>query len=178
MRTVPFLYVGRISKEKNVDALIDGFDEIVRRGYQASLVFVGDGHTGNIATRCRTGLLPSPAYWKAKSWLGPTPAATACLSLDHRYLRQRGSGSPGVRAARDRLQPGRPRGNRPAARVGDDGRSRAPQALADAMEKIMLDADRRGDLRKRGLNSAAESRWENVLEEFWSRDERDSVEME
>ena len=38
------------------------------------------------------------------------------------------------------------------------------------MEKMLLDADLRGDLRQRGLQSAAESRWENVLEEFWSRD--------
>ena len=46
-----------------------------------------------------------------------------------------------------------------------------PQALADAMEKIILDGDLRGALRDRGLRNAAESKWENVLEEFWSRDE-------
>ena len=38
----------------------------------------------------------------------------------------------------------------------------------------MLDGDRRCELRKRGLLSAAESKWENVLEDFWSRDEGDS----
>ena len=44
-----------------------------------------------------------------------------------------------------------------------------PQALADAMETIMLDADLRGELRSaRGLRNAAESKWENVLEAFWS----------
>ena len=31
-----FLYVGRVSKEKNVDALVDAFDEILRRGYRAT----------------------------------------------------------------------------------------------------------------------------------------------
>ena len=50
-----------------------------------------------------------------------------------------------------------------------------PQALADAMEKMLLDADLRGDLRQRGLQIAAESRWENVLEEFWSRDETETA---
>ena len=49
-----FLYVGRISKEKNVDALIDAFDEVLRRGYQASLVFVGDGPQRQpLAARCQ-----------------------------------------------------------------------------------------------------------------------------
>ena len=38
-----FLYVGRISREKNVDALVDAFEEVLRRGRQASLVFVGEG---------------------------------------------------------------------------------------------------------------------------------------
>ncbi len=40
----------------------------------------------------------------------------------------------------------------------------------------MLDADRRCELRNRGLVNAAESKWENVLEEFWSRDEGESGE--
>jgi glycosyltransferase involved in cell wall biosynthesis len=53
-----------------------------------------------------------------------------------------------------------------------------PQALADAMEALMLDADLRGELRSRGLRNAAESKWENVLEAFWSRDELDTGEME
>ena len=53
-----------------------------------------------------------------------------------------------------------------------------PHALADAMEKIMLDTDLRRELCNRGLRSAAESKWENVLEEFWSRDECDSGETD
>ena len=53
-----------------------------------------------------------------------------------------------------------------------------PHALADAMEKVMLDADLRRELRDRGLHNAAESKWENVLEEFWSRDQHDSREAD
>ena len=51
-------------------------------------------------------------------------------------------------------------------------------ALADAMERVMLDADLRCELHKRGLRNAAESNWETVLEEFWSRDENDSAESD
>ena len=46
------------------------------------------------------------------------------------------------------------------------------------MEKMMLDADLRRELRNRGLCNAAESKWENVLEQFWSRDECDSGETD
>ena len=38
--------------------------------------------------------------------------------------------------------------------------------------------DLRRELRNRGLRNAAESKWENVLEEFWSRDARDSGETD
>ena len=49
-----FLYVGRISKEKNLLALIDALDEVLRRGYQASLFFVGDGpHRQQLVARCQ-----------------------------------------------------------------------------------------------------------------------------
>jgi glycosyltransferase involved in cell wall biosynthesis len=53
-----------------------------------------------------------------------------------------------------------------------------PHALDNAMERVMLDVDLRDDLRRRGLRNAAESKWENVLEEFWSRDENDSAEQD
>ena len=46
------------------------------------------------------------------------------------------------------------------------------------MEKVLLDADLRRQLRNRGLHNAGESKWENVLEEFWSRDECDSAELD
>ena len=126
-----FLYVGRISKEKNVDALIDAFDEVLRRGYQASLVFVGDGpHRQPLG-----GALPGPAdclYRHAgRRRIGPGLCQRRLhgLPLDDRYLRQRGPGGAGLRAAGDRDRPGRSGGNRAAARFGDRRRSGAASGL-------------------------------------------------
>ena len=71
----------RMSREKNWMALLDAFDESCRRGYQASLVFVGDGpYRQQLGPAARAGRLPLPASWKARSWRGPTPAATAWSS--------------------------------------------------------------------------------------------------
>jgi glycosyltransferase involved in cell wall biosynthesis len=53
-----------------------------------------------------------------------------------------------------------------------------PQALAEAMERMMRDAALRSEMRHRGLRNAAESRWENVLEEFWTRDDNDTSEID
>jgi glycosyltransferase involved in cell wall biosynthesis len=175
-----FLYVGRISKEKNVDALIDAFDEIVRRGYKASLVFVGDGpHRQALAARCQdrpvafTGMMEGEelarAYASGDCMVFPSTTDT----FGNVVLEAHASGLPVIVTDQ----------GGPAEIVRRHGAGiivnlSQPHALADAMEKIMLDADLRSDLRERGLRSAGESKWETVLDEFWSRDERDSAEMD
>ncbi len=42
--TVKFLYVGRVSKEKNLGLLADAFIEIIKLGFNCNLIIVGDGH--------------------------------------------------------------------------------------------------------------------------------------
>ena len=175
-----FLYVGRISKEKNVDALIDSFDEVLRRGYQAGLVFVGDGpHRQQLAARSRnrpiafTGMLEGEelarAYASADCMVFPSTTDT----FGNVVLEAQASGLPVI--VTDQGGPAEIVRRYESGIVVDLGQ---PQALADAMEKIILDADLRRELRNRGLRSAAESKWENVLEEFWSRDECDSGESD
>ena len=175
-----FLYVGRISKEKNLDALTDAFDEVVRRGYRAGLVFVGDGpHRQVLAARCQdrpiafTGILEGEelagAYASADCMVFPSTTDT----FGNVVLEAQASGLPVI--VTNRGGPAEIVRRHESGIVVDLGQ---PQALADAMEKIMLDADRRCELRNRGLQSAAESKWENVLEEFWSRDLGDSGESD
>jgi glycosyltransferase involved in cell wall biosynthesis len=48
-----------------------------------------------------------------------------------------------------------------------------PSELTDAMERLCLSEELRGELRARGLRNAAESKWENVLESFWTRETPD-----
>ena len=175
-----YLYVGRISKEKNVDALIDAFDEVLRRGYEASLVFVGDGpHRQPLAARCQerpiafTGMLEGEelarAYASGDCMVFPSTTDT----FGNVVLEAQASGLPVI--VTDQGGPAEIVRRHDSGIVVDLGQ---PQALADAMEKILLDADLRRELRSRGLRNAAESKWENVLEEFWSRDEGDSGETD
>jgi glycosyltransferase involved in cell wall biosynthesis len=175
-----FLYVGRISKEKNVDALVDAFDEIVRRDHQASLVFVGDGpHRHQLAARCHdrpiafTGILEGEelarAYASGDCMVFPSTTDT----FGNVVLEAQASGLPVI--VTDVGGPAEIVRRHDSGIVVDLSQ---PQALANAMEKIMLDTDLRSELRNRGLRNAAESKWENVLEEFWSRDECDSGETD
>jgi len=175
-----FLYVGRISKEKNVDALIDAFDEVVRRGCQASLLFVGDGpHRRQLETRCRdrsiafTGILEGEelarAYASSDCMVFPSTTDT----FGNVVLEAHASGLPVI--VTDVGGPAEIVGRHASGLVVDLSQ---PRALADAMEKIILDADLRRELRSRGLHNAAESKWENVLAEFWNRDECDSGEAD
>ncbi|MGO9108064.1 MAG: glycosyltransferase [Thermoguttaceae bacterium] len=175
-----FLYVGRISKEKNVDALIDGFDEVLRRGYQASLVFVGDGpHRQRLAARCQdrpvafTGILEGEelarAYASGDCLVFPSTTDT----FGNVVLEAQASGLPVV--VTDQGGPAEIVRRHDSGIVVDLSQ---PQTLADAMEKIILDADLRRELSERGLRNAAERKWENVLEEFWSRNESDCGELD
>ncbi len=171
-----FLYVGRISKEKNLDALLDAFDEVLRRGQRAGLIFVGDGpYRQPLAARCQdrpiafTGILEEEelagAYASADCMVFPSTTDT----FGNVVLEAQASGLPVI--VTDQGGPAEIVRRHDSGIVVDLGQ---PRALADAMEQIMLDAGRRGELRDRGLLSAAESKWENVLEEFWSRDADDS----
>jgi len=175
-----FLYVGRISKEKNVDALIEAFDEVAGRGCQASLLFVGDGpHRRHLEARCRnrpiafTGILEGEelarAYASSDCMVFPSTTDT----FGNVVLEAHASGLPVI--VSDVGGPAEIVRRHASGLVVDASQ---PHALADAMEKVMLDADLRRELCDRGLHNAAESKWENVLEEFWSRDQHDSREAD
>jgi glycosyltransferase involved in cell wall biosynthesis len=44
-----------------------------------------------------------------------------------------------------------------------------PEALTDAMDTLYRDPELRSQMREASLRNAAESNWEDVLEEFWDR---------
>jgi glycosyltransferase involved in cell wall biosynthesis len=199
-----FLYVGRISKEKNVEALVEAFDELVRRGVRstgfsrngagqppeggttnagtcaASLVFVGDGPLRQqLAARCKgkpiafTGMLEGEelarAYASGDCLVFPSTTDT----FGNVVLEAQASGLPVI--VSDRGGPAEIVRRHQSGVVVD---LTHPHALADAMEQMMRDEDLRNGLRQRGLRNAAESCWENVLEDFWSRDENETAEAD
>jgi glycosyltransferase involved in cell wall biosynthesis len=173
--TFRFLYVGRMSREKNLDNLLDAFEELLRRGHKVSLVLVGEGpYRGPLESRCQgrpamfTGLLEGEelarTYASADAMVFPSTTDT----FGNVVLEAQASGVPAIVTDRG--------GPADIVRRYDSGLivdHTQPMALADAMERVFLSAELRADLRARGLRNAAESKWENVLEGFWTREAQD-----
>jgi glycosyltransferase involved in cell wall biosynthesis len=144
------------------------------------LIFVGDGpHRQLLAARCQdrpiafTGILEGEelacAYASGDCMVFPSTTDT----FGNVVLEAQASGLPVI--VTDQGGPAE------IVRRYDSGiviNLSQPKALADAMEKILLDADHRSELRNRGLRNAAQCNWENVLEEIWSRDKCDSGETD
>ncbi len=160
--TFRFLYVGRISKEKNVESLLDAFEEVIGRGYAVRLVFVGDGPLRpQLATRCKdrpvafTGVLEGEelarAYASGDCMVFPSTTDT----FGNVVLEAQASGLPVI--VSDEGGPAEIVRRHESGIVVDLAR---PHALAEAMERAMLDTDLRGELRAR-----AAQRCRKLLEE-------------
>lgn len=173
--TFTFLYVGRLSLEKNLDGLLAAFDEVLRRGHKASLVIVGDGpYRRHFEARCQgrpvvfTGLLEgetlATAYASADVLVFPSLTDT----FGNVVLEAQAAGLPVI--VTDCGGPAEIVRRHGSGIIIDHTQ---PQALADAMEQLFLSPTLRDDLRTRGLRNAAESRWEHVLEGFWTRENLD-----
>ena len=98
-----FLYVGRLSREKNLDGLLDAFDELLGRGHRVSLVIVGDGpYRRPLESRCQgrpavfTGLLEGEAlartYASADAMVFPSTTDT----FGNVVLEAQASGVPAI----------------------------------------------------------------------------------
>jgi len=166
-----FLYVGRLSREKNLDGLIEAFDGFLAKGHRATLTIVGDGpHRDELQTRCQgrpvffTGLLEgetlAAAYASADAMVFPSCTDT----FGNVVLEAQASGLPII--VTDRGGPAEIVGRHASGIIVDHSQ---PQAMTEAMERLFLSPELRGDLQARGLRNAAESNWETVLEGFWTR---------
>ena len=175
-----FLYVGRISREKNLDRLIGAFDRLRQHGHDASLVLVGDGpYRKELQARLDgrpiafTGLLEgenlAAAYASADCMVFPSCTDT----FGNVVLEAQASGLPVI--VTDRGGPAEIVHSHESGIVVDhaDG-----QAMLDAMELLLLSPEVREDLRSRGLRNAAECGWEQVLQSLWSLGQANLVEAE
>jgi glycosyltransferase involved in cell wall biosynthesis len=175
-----FLYVGRISREKNLDRLISAFDRLRQHGHNASLVLVGDGpYRKELQARLGgrpiafTGLIEgenlAAAYASADCMVFPSCTDT----FGNVVLEAQASGLPVI--VTDRGGPAEIVHSHESGIVVDhaDG-----QAMLDAMELLFLSPEVREDLRSRGLRNAAECGWEQVLQSLWSLGQANLVEAE
>jgi glycosyltransferase involved in cell wall biosynthesis/predicted metal-dependent phosphoesterase TrpH len=165
-----FLYVGRISREKNVEHLVESFDRLRALGHDAELVLVGDGPLmGDLRKRCRgrddiimTGYLHgedlSRTYASADVFVFPSSTDT----FGNVVLEAQASGLPAIVSD----QGGPPEiVRRHGSGIVVDMNS--ADALTDAMARLYSDADLRSQLAGKALENARESTWSSILDAFW-----------
>jgi glycosyltransferase involved in cell wall biosynthesis len=165
-----FLYVGRVSKEKNLDALLAAFQGFLDGGGAGQLIVVGDGpYLEELRERHRrpdvlfTGFLHgealATAFASADLFVFPSTTDT----FGNVVLEAQASGLAAIVSHR----------GGPQEIVGPSGAGlvidpHRPGALAEAMlELAQHDAMRRA-MGERALASAQRSGWEALLEDLWT----------
>ncbi len=176
-----YLYVGRISDEKNVRLLLQAFDQVLQRGIDAQLAVVGDGPLLKTlrkeykAQRDRvlfTGFLGGAelgaAYASSDVFVFPSTTDT----FGNVVLEAQVSGLPAI--VSDRGGPQEiVRGHQAGLAIDLSDVGQAPRAFADAMERLFRDDDLRQTLRTAAEASAGDSSWGSVLEQLWRGDTAD-----
>lgn len=166
-----FLYVGRISREKNVAHLVQSFDRLRKHGHEAELVLVGDGPLlPEIRRNCQgrddiilTGFLHgeelAKTYATADTFVFPSTTDT----FGNVVLEAQASGLPAIVATL-----GGPPEIVARHQSGLIVDMAAEHDLTAAMERLCTDSALRAICRERALVNAAERTWPRVFEDFWS----------
>jgi glycosyltransferase involved in cell wall biosynthesis len=173
-----FLYVGRVSKEKNLDTLLASFIAFRELGYEADLVIVGDGpQLNDLASRYRrpeiafTGFLNGQTlprvYASADLFVFPSKTDT----FGNAVLEAQASGLPAlvsdVGGAQELIARSR------SGMVLDVDR---PGELTYAMTKLFLDHKRRERMRQSAILNAGTRSWEALVEELWPHEAAELME--
>jgi glycosyltransferase involved in cell wall biosynthesis len=162
------LYVGRISREKNLQMLVEAFRFVRTSTPNVDLVIVGDGPErealeaqsigGNIAF---TGFLHGDdlarAYASADLFVFPSATDT----FGNVVLEAHASGLPAIVSTQ----------GGPAEIVTRNGSGlavdvRTPAPMCAAIRELVWDAPRRHEMGERALQTAQQQRWEQVVEQF------------
>lgn len=163
-----FLYVGRISPEKNLEELLAAFGELSRGRDGVNLVLVGDGPAlpalkkaaGRRVhfTGCLHGAELVQAYASADAFVFPSTTDT----FGNAVLEAQACGLPAIVA--NRGGPQEIVGRHQSGLVVDLAE---PGALAAAMARLLGDRALYDRMVGRALENARDSRWEAILDQFW-----------
>ncbi len=165
-----YLYVGRVSKEKNLDALLGAFATLRGSGRDGQLVIVGDGpYLDELAAResrpdvTFTGFLHgddlATAYASADLFVFPSTTDT----FGNVVLEAQASGLAAIVSHRGGPQEiVAPAGS---GLVIDPDR---PGALAEAMGELAERTEMRLAMAQRALANAQQSGWEALLHDLWT----------
>ncbi len=169
-----FLYVGRVSQEKNLEALLDAFLGLREKGVNANLVIVGNGPQQNelkrkyhqkeiLFTGYLTGSRLAAAYASADAFVFPSTSDT----FGNVVLEAQASGLPAVVTDR-----GGPQEIIVSGETGFVVDLERPDALTDAMITLADDPELCRQMRDRAIEHARRSGWDQVFESFWREDSR------
>lgn len=164
-----FLYVGRISREKNIDVLLDAFRAFQETGRHAQLAVVGDGpYLKELAHRYRhpdilfTGFLHGEelarAYASADAFAFPSLTDT----FGNVVLEAQSAGLPAIVSDQ-----GGPREIVEPLASGLVVDVKAPGALTQAMARLYDDPALLADLSVRARENAQGRTWEKLLDQIW-----------
>lgn len=163
-----FLYVGRVSKEKNLERLLAAFKQVREAEPDAELIVVGDGpHRSELAKAHAdssiifTGFLDgeplSRAYAGADVFVFPSMTDT----FGNVVLEAQASGLPAIVA--DKGGPAEIVAHGQTGLVVDASRV---EPLAEAMLDLLRDQERRTDMAQKALEAAEKSSWEAAARHF------------
>ena len=165
-----FLYVGRISREKNLDALLEAFRAFQETGRHAQLAVVGDGpYLKDLAHRYRhpdilfTGFLHgeelAQAYASADAFVFPSLTDT----FGNVVLEAQSAGLPAIVSDQ-----GGPREIVEPTGSGLVVSLKTPGALTQAMARLHDNPALVADLAVRARENAQGRTWEKLLDQIWS----------
>ncbi|MBN1142594.1 MAG: glycosyltransferase [Deltaproteobacteria bacterium] len=164
-----FIYVGRVSAEKNIEVLLQAFRLLGAEGHSAELAVVGDG-PGLKALKTAYGDTPGLAF---TGYLEREALATAFASahalvfpstsdtFGNVVLEAHASGLPAIVSDRG--------GPQEIVRAYDSGlvvNADRPEPVAEAMRDLMTDRQRYRYFCERAMASAAGSSWDTLLEKL------------
>jgi glycosyltransferase involved in cell wall biosynthesis len=166
---VKFLYVGRISREKDMDTLADAFLKLHEKNPETLLACVGDGpylaemkqrlpKASTIFTGFLSGDALAKAYASADVFVFPSTTDT----FGNVVLEAQASGLPSVVSDQG--------GPRELVKHGETGfitQAKDSDSLFDAMSKLATDTPLRQKMSEAARNRMKERTWENAFQHFW-----------
>lgn len=175
-----FIYVGRVSPDKNLDMLVHSFEQLLASGRQADLAIVGDGPLlEKLKTQYRnpritfTGFLAgdelATAYATSDVMVFPSVTDT----FGNAVLEAQASGLPAI--VSNQGGPAEIVTTNNSGIVFDTTR---PDSLAEAMTRLYDDSRLRDQLVARALQNASQRNWDQVLEGFWNGERKSATSCE
>ena len=161
-----FLYVGRVSREKNLEPMLEAFEQLNRENPEVSLAIVGDGPALSelkaafegpavFFTGYLTGDGLAAAYAGADAFVFPSMTDT----YGNVVLEAHASGLPAI--VSDQGGPPEIVASHESGLIVD---MRDCGAIRDAMQRLLTDDELRDRLSRNALRKARESRWDAPLQ--------------